>query len=88
MTFDIVLQYLREGYGAGRKNWKNAAYVKLQRAYPEGIKCNKQTADCWGINEGDLFRCNPYFQVKNNNDTYSMWHPSVDDILADDWYVI
>lgn len=88
MTFDLALQYLKDGYGVYREMWFNAQYVKLQKAYPQGIPCNKQTAECWGLQEGDLFKCNPYFQVKNLVGSFSMWAPSVDDILADDWMVI
>lgn len=40
------------------------------------------------MNEGDLFKCNPYLQIKIVNGSHSMWIPSVDDILADDWEVI
>lgn len=85
MNFGQALELLKQGKGLKRIYWKNTSFVKLQKGYPDGIKCNKQTADTWGIHEGDLFRCNPYFQVKNSDGSYSMWTPSLDDILADDW---
>lgn len=63
-------------------------FVVMQKAYPDGILCNKQTADAWGLKEGDLFKCNPYFQIKNADGSHSMWVPSVGDLLANDWKVI
>lgn len=62
-------------------------FVVLQKGYPQGIPCNKQTAEAWGMKEGDLFRCNPYFQIKNVDGSHSMWTPSVGDLLAEDWEV-
>lgn len=56
-----------------------------RRGYPQGIPCNKQTAEAWGMNEGDLFICNPYFQIKNVDGSHSMWIPSVRDLMAEDW---
>ena len=64
-------------------------FVVMQKGYPDGIPCNKQTADAWGLNEGDLFKVNPYFQIKGTDGKHSMWVPSVTDILvADDWEII
>lgn len=63
-------------------------FVVMQKAYPEGIPCNKQTAQAWGLKEGDLFKCNPYFQIKNADGSHSMWVPSVGDLLANDWRVL
>lgn len=60
-------------------------FVVMQKAYPDGILCNKQTADAWGLKEGDLFKCNPYFQIKNADGSHSMWVPSVGDLLSNDW---
>lgn len=89
MTFEQVLPLIKQGKKAFRLGWNGKGmFVVMQKAYPNGIPCNKQTAEVWGLNEGDLFKCNPYFQIKNSNGTHSMWVPSVGDILADDWEVI
>lgn len=88
MTFEQVLPLIKQGKKAFRLAWKEKRYMVRQLAYPQGIPCNKQTADVWGLNEGDLFKCNPYFQVKNSDGTHSMYVPTVDDIFANDWEVI
>ena len=46
-----------------------------------------QYADCksLGLNEGDLFKCEPYLQIKMTNGSHAMWVPSINDILAEDW---
>ena len=63
-------------------------FVVRQKGYPQGISCNKQTAEVWGLNEGDLFKCEPYLQIKNANGSHSMWVPSTGDIFAEAWEVI
>lgn len=70
-----------------RDSWGINEEVTYQKGYPEGIKCNKQTAEAWNIKEGDLFKCNPYLQKRNQDGTFSMYQPSVDDLLATDWII-
>lgn len=88
MNFSNCLDMLKLGYRMTRTGWNGRGmFVVLQKGYPQGIPCNKQTAEVWGIKEGDLFRCNPYFQIKNVDGSHSMWIPSVGDLLAEDWEV-
>lgn len=89
MTFSEALVLLKQGKTMKRLSWNGKGMsVALQLGYPQGIPCNKQTALTWGINEGDLFRCNPYFQIKQPDGSFSMWIPSVGDLLAEDWAVV
>lgn len=86
MKFEEVLPLLKEDKKAFRIGWDG--FVVRQKGYPNGIPCNKQTADIWNLKEGDLFKCNPYLQRKNSDGTHTMWMPSMDDIFADDWEII
>ena len=89
MEFENVLPYLKKGSKAARSGWNGKGlFVVLQKGYPDGIKCNKQTAEAWGINEGDLFIVNPYMQIKGADGSHSMWVPSIGDVLADDWELL
>ena len=63
-------------------------FVVYQKGYPDGIPCNLQTAKAWGMNEGDLFKCEPYLQIKTADGSHAMWVPSIGDILAEDWQII
>lgn len=72
----------------GRKAWTANEMVVHQKAYPLGIKSNKQTALAWGMNEGDLFKCEPYLQKQTKEGSHEMYTPSMSDIFANDWYVI
>ena len=49
------------------------------------IRKDMQTAKAWGLKEGDLFKCEPYLQIKMVNGSHAMWVPSINDILAEDW---
>jgi len=89
MTFEQVLPHIKNGEHATRINWNGIGmFVVLQKGYPQGIPCNKQTAEAWGMKEGDLFICNPYMQIKCADGSHSMWVPSIGDILADDWVLL
>lgn len=89
MTFGIAIEAMKKGNKVARRGWNGKGmFVVYQKAYPNGIPCNKQTAEAWGLNEGDLFICNPYFQIKNVDGSHSMWVPSINDCLAEDWIIV
>lgn len=89
MTFGIALELLKKGCKVAREGWNGKGmFVVYQKGYPDGIPCNKQTAEAWGIDEGDLFICNPYLQIKQVDGSHSMWVPSIGDVLAEDWVVV
>jgi hypothetical protein len=89
MTFGIALELLKEGCKVAREGWNGKGmYAVYQKGYPDGIPCNRQTAEAWGLEEGDLFKCNPYLQIKQADGSHSMWMPSVGDILAEDWVLV
>lgn len=88
MNFGEALKALKEGKKLQRVGWdEKGMFVVYQKGYPEGIPCNKQTADAWGLEEGDSFKCNPYLQIKNVDGSHSMWVPSINDCLAEDWQI-
>lgn len=88
-NFGEALKYLKRGFKITRKGWNGKGmFVVYQKAYPQGIPCNKQTAEAWGMNEGDLFICNPYLQIKQVDGSHSMWVPSIGDVLAEDWMFV
>lgn len=88
MDFGHAINLVKKGFKVARKGWNGKGmFVVYQKGYPEGIPCNKQTAEAWGMNEGDLFKCNPYLQIKNVDGTHSMWVPSIGDVLAEDWVI-
>lgn len=89
LTFEAMLPFLKKGFPVARTGWNGKGmYVVFQKGYPEGVSCNKQTAEAQGITEGDIIKINPYFQIKCVDGTYSMWVPSINDILAEDWQIL
>jgi len=86
MDFGTALKQLMKGIPMTRLGWNGKGLrVVYQKAYPEGINCNKQTAEAWGLNEGDLFKCQPYLQINTVDGSHAMWVPSITDIFATDW---
>lgn len=87
--FSWALRQMKHGKKIHRSGWNGKGmFAVLQKGYPQGIPCNKQTAEAWGLNEGDLFRCEPYMQLKMVNGSHSMWVPSVNDCLSNDWAIV
>lgn len=89
VRFGEAIRLMKQGHKMTRKGWNGKGmFVVYQKGYPEGIPCNKQTAEAYGMNEGDLFKCNPYFQIRNVDGSHSMWVPSINDCLAEDWVTV
>ena len=86
MNFSRALEMLQLGHHLTRLGWNGMGqFVVYQKGYPEGINCNKQTAEAWGLAEGDLFKVLPYLQIQLVNGNHAMWVPSITDLLATDW---
>ena len=86
--FGEALRMLKQGKRMTRKEWNGKGlFVVYQKGYPQGIPCNRQTAEAWGMNEGDLFKCEPYLQISTVDSSHAMWVPSIRDCLADDWEI-
>ena len=89
MDFGEAIKALKNGYKVCRKGWNGKGmFIVYQKGYPTGIPCNKQTAIAWKMNEGDLFKCEPYLQIRMTNGSHSMWVPSINDVLSEDWMVV
>ena len=86
MDFSEALRHVKCGNKICRDGWNGRGmFVVYQKGYPDGIPCNKQTAEAWNMEEGDLFKCKPYLQIRNVDGSHSMWVPSIGDTLATDW---
>lgn len=89
MKFGLALEMVKSGDKIARQGWNGSnMFVVYQKGYPEGIPSNKQTAEAWGHKEGDLFKVEPYLQIKTADGSHAMWVPSIRDILAEDWVTI
>ena len=89
MPFSSALDLAKAGNRVTRQAWVDGGmFVVCQKGYPKGVPCNKQTADVWGLSEGDLFKCNPYLQIRLPDGSHSMWVPSMDDLMAEDWMIL
>ena len=89
MTFGHAVEAMKQGKKVLRSGWNGKKIpVVYQKGYPDGIPCNKQTAETWGMKEGDIFKCEPYFQIRMVNGSHSMWVPSINDVFAEDWQIV
>lgn len=89
LDFGEALKLMKQGKKLARRGWNGKGmFVVYQKGYPNGIPCNKQTAEAWGMKEGELFKCDPYLQISTTDGSHAMWVPSIRDCLANDWSVI
>lgn len=89
MNFGQALEAVKEGVKITRVGWNGKGmFVVYQKGYPDGIPCNKQTAEAFGYEEGSLFKVRPYLQMRCADGTHQMWLASQSDLLADDWEIV
>lgn len=89
MSFGLAIEAAKKGKRIARLGWNGQNMsVAYQKGYPQGIPCNANTANAWGMEEGELFRCRPYLQMRCADGTFQMWVASQTDILEDDWYIV
>ncbi len=88
MNFGEAIQEAKKGCKIYRENWNGKnMFVVHQKGYPDGIPVNKQTADAYGMVEGDLFKVRPYLQMRCADGSHQMWLASQSDILEEDWCI-
>lgn len=89
MNFGLAIEAAKKGAKITRRGWNGKGmWVVYRTGYPDGIPCNKNTADAVGIPEGSLFKVRPYLQMKCVDGSFQMWLASQSDILADDWEIV
>ena len=88
-NFGQAIEALKQGKRVARQGWNGKGmFVVYQKGYPDGIPCNKNTAEAFGLREGDLFRVRPYLQMRCADGSHQMWLASQSDILEEDWVLV
>lgn len=87
-TFDFgeALKALKSGKKLARTGWNGKGmfvYLVPTGAYAPCTDIAKSL-----VNEDGLVEYNPYFAIKTVTGKVSTWVPSVNDCLADDWYIV
>ena len=84
MNFGLCLEELKAGKAVCRSGWNGRGmfvYYVPAGNYPA------RTGVAKAFYGDDLVPYNPYFAIKNVDNTVSTWVPSVNDCLADDWAI-
>lgn len=77
---------MRAGCKVQRKGWNGKGlYVVYQKAYPEGIPINKNTAEATHQPEGTVCKFLPYVMMCTADGTFVPWLCSQTDLLSVDW---
>lgn len=86
MNFGDALIAVKDGEKIQREGWNGKGlfvYLVPANAYKAQTGVAKQH-----FGDEALVPYNPYFAIKQADNTVSTWVPSVGDCLADDWKVI
>lgn len=84
--FGWALEQLRMGKQVARAGWNGKRmWITYQKAYPEGIPINQNTAEATGIPKGTVCKFLPYLLMKTVDNSFVPWLASQTDILAWDW---
>lgn len=89
LTFSMALVFVKEGKKIARSGWNGKGmWLVYQKAYPNGIAINQNTADATGYPLGTVIRFLPYLMMKTADGAFVPWLASQTDILAEDWEVV
>ena len=89
LSFGEALLLAQAGHKIQRDGWNGKGlYIVYQKGYPDGISCNKQTAEALKIEEGTKIVVKPYLSLVYPNMEVSTWVGSINDTLARDWRVV
>lgn len=89
LDFGLALIAAKGGHKILRKGWNGTGmFVVHQKAYPNGIPINKNTAEATGLPEGTVCQFLPYLMLKTKDNQFVPWTPNMIDVLAEDWTYI
>lgn len=89
--FGWALTQLRQGARVCRDGWNGKGmWLVFQKAYPDGIPINQNTAEATGIEQGTVCEFLPYIMMKvatkgHEKPCFVPWLASQTDILSSDW---
>ncbi len=94
-TFDFgeALKRLKAGKRVARIGWNGRAmWLTYQKAYPDGIPINQNTADATGMKLGTVCKFLPYLMLKTaprdrlqEENCFVPWLASQTDLIEEDW---
>lgn len=89
LNLGLAVEAVKQGERVARHCWtEKGTWITLQKGYPAGIECNKNSAEAYNIKLGTVIKVLPYFVMKNADDSFSPWIPNQSDLMADDYYII
>ena len=84
MNFGEAINNVKNGHKIAREGWNGKGMFVIY-VPEENIDLTEQQEKMFGASNIIL---NEHFLIKNVNNTLSTWVPSINDCLAEDWYVI
>lgn len=88
MNIGEAIAAMKSGAKVARAGWNGKGmWLAYQKAYPDGIPINKNTAEATGIPEGTVCKFLPYVVIKTAGGEFVPWLCSQTDLLAEDWEV-
>ena len=83
MNFGEAVNNVKNGHKIAREGWNGKGMFVIY-VPEENIDLTEQQEKMFGASNIIL---NEHFLIKNVNNTLSTWVPSINDCLAEDWYV-
>jgi len=88
-NFSNALEELKKGNKVSRIGWNGKGmWLAIQKGYPDGTPCNKNSSEAYNIPEGTIIKVLPYIVMKTVDDSFVPWLASQTDILAEDWGIV
>jgi len=90
LDFGGAIRAMKNGEKVCREGWNGKGmFITMQKGYPNGIACNKNTSEAFGIPEGTEIFVTPYLMMRAADRTLvTGWLASQTDMLAEDWRIV
>ncbi len=86
MDIGQAVRLMKQGSKFAREGWNGKGmYLVYQKAYPQGIAINQNTADATGLPLGTVCKFQPYITLRTADNSFIPWSASQADLLAEDW---
>jgi len=91
-TFGRAIEALKKGRKVARSGWNGKGMWVTMSCF-DGVIVNadnfwSENNKRFAIENGGSAVVNPYFTLKSTGNSIDVWHPSVNDCLAEDWQIV
>lgn len=87
LPFGLAVEALKKGHKLARRGWNGKGMFVYYIPEGEYYPAHSETAKI-ELSENGVIKHNAYLVIKTVTGKVTTWAPSINDCLADDWYIV